>query len=73
MEAFFLSVFDTPEELDGWLFSQITDDEFQTPEDLVADLKEVTVEQVIEMANNISLDTVFLLKGTGTVDDGEVD
>ena len=73
MEDFFLSVFDTPEELDGWLFSQVTDDEFQTPEDLVADMKEVTVEQVIEMANNISLDTVFLLKGTGTGDDGEVD
>lgn len=73
MEEFFLSVFDTPEELDGWLFSQVTDDEFQTPEDLVADMKEVTVEQVIEMANNISLDTVFLLKGTGTGGDGEVD
>jgi len=73
MEDFFLSVFDTPEELDGWLLSQVTDDEFQTPEDLVADLKEVTVEQVIEMANNISLDTVFLLKGTGTGGDGEVD
>ena len=73
MEDFFLSVFDTPEELDGWLFSQVTDDEFQTPQDLVADLKEVTVDQVIEMANNISLDTVFLLKGTGTGDDGEVD
>ena len=55
------------------LFSQVTDDEFQTPEDLVADMKEVTVEQVIEMANNISLDTVFLLKGTGTGGDGEVD
>ncbi|MBQ8925381.1 MAG: insulinase family protein [Clostridia bacterium] len=73
MEDFFLSVFDTPEELDGWLFSQVTDDEFQTPEDLVADMKQVTVEQVIEMANNISLDTVFLLKGTGTADDGEVE
>lgn len=73
MEDFFLSVFDTPEELDGWLFSQVTDDEFQTPEDLVADMKEVTVEQIVEMANNMSLDTVFLLKGTGTGDDGEVD
>ncbi len=73
MEDFFLSVFDTPEELDGWLFSQVTDDEFQTPQDLVADMKEVTVEQVVEMANNMSLDTVFLLKGTGTGDDGEVD
>lgn len=72
-EDFFLSVFDTPEELDGWLFSQVTDDEFQTPEDLVADMKKVTVEQVIEMANNMTLDTVFLLKGTGTGDDGEVD
>ena len=73
MEDFFLSVFDTPEELDGWLFSQVTDDEFQTPEDLVAEMKQVTVEQVIEMANNVTLDTVFLLKGTGTGDDGEVD
>ena len=30
MEDFFLSVFDTPEELDGWLFSQVTDDEFHS-------------------------------------------
>ena len=73
MEDFFLSVFDTPEELDGWLFSQVADDDFQTPEDLVAEMKNVTVEQVVEMANNISLDTVFLLKGTGTADDGEVE
>ena len=73
MEDFFLSVFDTPEELDGWLYSQVTDEDFQTPEDLVAELKKVTVEQVIEMANNITLDSVFLLKGTGTGDDGEVD
>lgn len=73
MEDFFLSVFDTPEELDGWLYSQVTDDEFQTPEDLVAELKKVTVDEVIEMANNITLDTVFLLKGTGAGDDGEVD
>ena len=36
-------------------------------------MKQVTVEQVIEMANNVTLDTVFLLKGTGTGDDGEVD
>ena len=73
MEDFFLSVFDTPEELDGWLFSQVADDDFQTPEDLVADMKQVTVEQVVEMANNMTLDTVFLLKGTGTADDGEVE
>lgn len=73
MEDFFLSVFDTPEELDGWLYSQVTDEDFQTPEELVAELKKVTVEQVIEMANNVTLDTVFLLKGTGTGDDGEVD
>ena len=73
MEDFFLSVFDTPEELDGWLFSQVADDDFQTPEDLVAEMKNVTVEQVVEMANNMTLDTVFLLKGTGTADDGEVE
>lgn len=66
MEDDFLSVFDTPEELDGWLYSQVADDEFQTPEELVAELKAVTVQDVIDMANNVTLDTVFLLKGTGT-------
>lgn len=70
MEDDFLSVFDTPEELDGWFYSQVADDEFQTPEELVAELKAVTVQDVIDMANNVTLDTVFLLKGTGT-DDGE--
>lgn len=69
----FLSVFDTPEELDGWLYSQVTDEVFQTPEELVADICAVTREAVIDAANAVTLDTVFLLKGTGTGEDGEED
>ena len=66
MEDYFLSVFDTPEELDGWFYSQAADETFQTPEELVAELKAVTVEDVVAAARAASLDTVFLLKGTGT-------
>ncbi|MBQ8469647.1 MAG: hypothetical protein IJ547_03515, partial [Clostridia bacterium] len=61
----------TPEELDGWFYSHVADDEFQTPEELVAELKAVTRQDVIDMANNVTLDTVFLLKGTGTGNGGE--
>lgn len=73
MEDDYLSVFDTPEELDGWFYSQAADDEFETPEELVAEFKAVTKEDVIAMANALTLDTVFLLKGTGTGPDGEED
>ncbi|MBP5459319.1 MAG: insulinase family protein [Clostridia bacterium] len=72
MEDFFLSIFDTPEELDGWLYSQVADDVIQTPQELVTELKAVTLEEVLAAAKAVTLDTVFLLKGTGTADDGEV-
>lgn len=65
MEDYFLSVFDTPEELEGWFYSQVTDPVFETPEEVVESLKAVTVEDVIKAAKGVTLDTVFLLKGTG--------
>lgn len=72
MEDFFLSIFDTPEELDGWLYSQVADDDIQTPQELVEEMKAVTLDEVLAAARAVTLDTVFLLKGTGTEDDGEV-
>ena len=68
-----LSVFDTPEELDAWFYSQVVDEDFMTPEKLVDDIKAVTLEQVLTAANAVTLDTVFLLKGTGGEDVGEED
>lgn len=72
-EDSFLSVFDTPEELDAWFYSQVVEETFQTPEELVADIKAVTVEQIVAAANAVTLDTVWLLKGTGDGADGEED
>lgn len=62
---FFLSVFDTPEDLDGWLYSQVVDPAIQTPEELVSELQAVTLDEVVAAANAMSLDTVYLLKGIG--------
>lgn len=62
----FMSVFDTPEELDGWFYSQVADEEFETPEELVDRLSQVTVPEVIKAANDLSLNVVYLLKGEDT-------
>lgn len=69
----YLSVFDTPEELDGWLLSQIAEEQFQNPEELVAELNRITVDEVVDVAKQITLDSVFLLKGTGNGDGEEED
>ena len=73
LREYYLSVFDTPEELDGWFYSQVTDDEFQTPEELVDELQAVTVDEVVAVAEAVTLDTVFLLKGTGDGPETEED
>ena len=59
------SVCDTPEDIDAWAVSQITDDTFETPLELNARLESVTVEDVIEAAKAVTLDTVFMLKAAG--------
>ena len=57
------TVCDTPESIDGWLFSQIMEDEIETPEQHAAKINAVTLDEVKEAAANVTLDTIYLLVG----------
>lgn len=65
------SVGDTPEDLDGWAYMQICEPKFSTPDDIVKAMNAVTAEQVVEAAKNVTLDTIYFMKGTLKGDDGE--
>lgn len=58
------SACDTPEDIDAWSAAQITDDKFETPEETIDRLMRVTEDDVIKMAKRMTLDTVYMLKGT---------
>ena len=62
---------DTPEGLDRWYGGQMLDSEIMTPEEYAELISAVTREQVIAAAQNVTLDTVYMLTGTGTQDDEE--
>ena len=57
------TVCDTPDAIDGWLFTQILDDEIETPEQHSAKIEAVTLEDVKAAASAVTLDTVYLLIG----------
>ena len=58
------TVRDTPEGIESWISSQALDDEFESPEDYLSRLLAVTKEEVIASAKSVTLDTIYLLKGT---------
>ena len=57
------SVYDSPETLDFWLFSQIKKKDFTTPDRTIEKIKAVTPEQVRQAAQRVKLDTVYFLQG----------
>ena len=57
------SVYDSPDTLDFWLFSQIKKNELTTPDKTIAKIKAVTPEQVQQAAQRVRLDTVYFLQG----------
>ena len=63
------SVGDTPEDLDGWASLQTCELEVSDPEKLADALAAVTADQVIAAAKNVTLDTVFFLRGNGEGED----
>ncbi len=71
LEDSFKSITDSPESLDVWFMSQVVNDSFKYPEQYVEEFNAVTREQIIEAASQVTLDTVFMLAGTGK--GGEVD
>lgn len=64
---------DTPEGLDRWYCGQMLDRDIITPEKYAEQISAVTREQVIAAAQNVSLDTVYMLAGTATGEEGEDD
>ena len=60
----FKSVSDSPEALETWFATQLEHNEYVYPEDYVKLFNSVTKEDVIRAANDVTLDTVFMLEGT---------
>ncbi len=64
LEDSFKSVSDSPEALDSWFMSQCVSGEYKYPEEFIEDFKKVTREDIIKAAQDVTLDTVFMLEGT---------
>lgn len=64
LEDSFKSVTDSPEALDSWFMSQCVSGRYNYPEDFIDEFKKVTREDIIKAAQDVTLDTVFMLEGT---------
>lgn len=64
LEDSFKSVTDSPEALDSWFMSQCVSGRYNYPEDFIDEFKRVTREDIIKAAQDVTLDTVFMLEGT---------
>ena len=59
---------DSPDVICGWYALQIFRDTFKTPAQRIAEFAAVTPEEIRPVAEKITLDTVFMLAGTGEND-----
>ncbi len=64
LEDSFKSVTDSPEALDSWFMSQCVSGAYKYPEQFIEDFKSVTKDDIIKAAQDVTLDTVFMLEGT---------
>ena len=69
LEDSFKSVTDSPESLDSWFMSQCVSGAYKYPEDFINDFKNVTKEEIMKAAQDVTLDTVFMLEGTAKESD----
>lgn len=65
LEDGFRSVSDSAESVANWFASQVCSDKYLYPEDFIEQFKKVTREDIIKAARAVTLDTVFMLEGTG--------
>ncbi|MEI6578844.1 MAG: insulinase family protein [Eubacteriales bacterium] len=65
------SIEDSPEDLATWYTSQLLKPEIKTPEQETEKIRQVTMEQVVAAANRVTLDTIFMLSGTGEAETDE--
>lgn len=64
LEDGFRSVSDSAESVASWFTSQVCSNKFLYPEDFIEQFKKVTREDIIKAAQEVTLDTVFMLEGT---------
>ncbi len=57
------SAYDSNADLEGWYLTRIFDKQPLTPEEFVERIDRVSREDIISVANTVTLDTVYLLKG----------
>lgn len=63
----FMSVGDTPESIDAWVGTRVLDEEIILPQDYAEKINEVTAEQIRSAAEKVTLDTIYMLSGDGSV------
>ena len=73
LEDSFKSVTDSPEALSSWFLSQSSSGRYLYPDEYITMFKAVTKQQVMQAAADVTLDTVFMLEGSASEDDGEDD
>lgn len=66
------SIEDSPEDLIAWYASQIFESELKTPERESQLINAVTKDEVTAAANRVTLDTIYMLSGTGEAQTDEV-
>ena len=59
----FVSIYDSVGGITEWYVSQLGDGNLLSVEEAVADFENVTKEQIVQAANKLTLDTVYVLKG----------
>lgn len=64
LEDSFKSVTDSPEALDSWFMSQCVSGAYLYPEEFIEEFKKVTRSDIMKAAQEVTLDTVFMLEGT---------
>ncbi len=63
----FMSVGDTPESIDAWVGTRVLDEEIILPQDYAKKINSVTAEQIRSAAEKVTLDTIYMLSGDGSV------
>ncbi len=59
----FVSICDTVSGIGEWYVSQLADGKLLSVEEAIAEFNAVTKEQIVEAANKLTLDTVYVLRG----------
>ncbi|MBQ8001589.1 MAG: insulinase family protein [Ruminococcus sp.] len=59
----FVSICDTVSGIGEWYISQLSDGRLLSVEEAIAEFNAVTKEQIVEAANKLTLDTVYVLRG----------